>query len=139
MIKGISNDKNSDDRLARLIIDCAFAVGSGLGNGFFEKVYENALANKLRKNGFKVRQLQAVNVTFEGDIVGTYVADLIVNNAVVLELKAVSALTPAHAAQCLNFLKASSLQTCLLLNFGTPSLQVRRLSRPVRDHHLPSP
>ena len=47
MIKGISNDKNSDDRLARLIIGCAFAVGSGLGNGFFEKVYENALANKL--------------------------------------------------------------------------------------------
>ncbi len=130
MIKGISNDTASDDQLTRAIIGCAFAVGRGLGIGFYEKCYENALANKLRKAGFTVDQQHAVTVAFEGDVIGTYVTDLIVNNTVVLELKAVSALNSAHVAQCLNFLKASGLQTCLLLNFGTPSLEVRRLTRP---------
>jgi GxxExxY protein len=130
MIKGILNDEATGDHLTRAIIGYDFAVGNGLGTGFFEKVYENALANTLRKNGFTVDQQQAVDVRFEGEIVGTYVADLIVNKTIVVELKAVSALSPAHAAQCLNFLKASGLQTCLLLNFGTPSLQIRRLTKP---------
>jgi GxxExxY protein len=130
MINGISKDKILDDELTRSIIGCAFAVGSGLGIGFNEKCYENALRNKLRKAGLTVDQQRPVEVEFEGDIIGTYIADLIVNNTVVLELKAVSALHSTHIAQCLNFLKASGLQTCLLLNFGTPSLQIRRLTRP---------
>ena len=113
MMKEMSNDQPGDDQLTRSIIGCAFAVGNGLGIGFFEKVYENALANKLRKSGFTVDQQRAVDVVFEGDIIGTYVADLIVNNTVVLELKAVNSLSSVHAAQCLNLLKASGLQICL--------------------------
>jgi GxxExxY protein len=130
MMQGISNDQPGDDQLTRSIIGCAFAVANSLGIGFFEKVYENGLANKLRKSGFTVDQQRAVDVVFEGDIIGTYVADLIVSNTVVVELKAVGALSSVHAAQCLNFLKASGLQTCLLINFGVPRLQVRRLTRP---------
>jgi GxxExxY protein len=101
-----------------------------LGGGFLEKVYENALTYKLRQAGLEVNQQRAVDVRFEGQVVGTYVAGLIVNDTVALELKAVNALTTGHVAQCLNFLKASGLATCLLLNFGAPRLQVRRLTRP---------
>jgi len=126
----MNTDEIGADHLTRLIIGCGFAVANGLGAGFVEKVYENALAYKLREAGLAVAQQHALDVVFEGHVVGTYVADLIVNDAVLLELKAVSALSTIHVAQGLNLLKASGLETCLLLNFGVPRLQVRRLRRP---------
>jgi GxxExxY protein len=126
-MNGMNTDTGGEDRLTRPIIGCGFAVANGLGCGLLEKVYENALAYKLRGAGLIVEQQHAVDVTFEGHVVGTYVADLIVNDAVVLELKAVNALNSVHIAQCLDLVKASRLQTCLLLNLGTPRFQVRRL------------
>ena len=126
----MDGDGLRDDRLTRLIIGCAFAVANRLGAGFLEKVYENALALKLRQAGLVVEQQHAVDVWFEGHVVGSYVADIVVGGALVLELKAVDALNSRHVAQCLNFLKASRLPTCLLLNFGGRRLEIRRLRRP---------
>jgi GxxExxY protein len=98
-----------------------------LSNGFLEKVYENALAMELRIAGFEVRQQHPVRVLYRGQQVGEYFADLLVQDRVIVELKAVSALNDIHCAQCLNYLKASRLRICLLMNFAKPRLEVRRI------------
>jgi GxxExxY protein len=113
--------------LSERIIGCAFAVANGLGSGFLEKVYENALAHELRKAGLRVAQQQGVSVTYDDVIVGEYAADLLVEAAVLVELKAVRALDDIHQAQCMNYLRATGMHLCLLLNFGRPRLEIRRI------------
>jgi len=130
-MNAMDTDVDLRDPLTRSIIGCAFAVANGLGVGFLEKVYENALVMTLRKAGLGIAQQCALDVRFEGRVVGTYIADIVVENAVIVELKAVHALNSAHVAQCLNLLKASGMRTCLLLNFGTSRLEIRRLAGPV--------
>ena len=115
------------DRVTAKIIGAAQRVSSALGIGFLEKVYENALAIELRKGGVLVKQQPLLKVFYEGEIVGEYAADLIVENEVVVELKAVRALDNGHQAQCMNYLRATKLTVCLLLNFGTSRLQVKRI------------
>ncbi len=102
-----------------------------LGCGFLEKVYENALAHELRKAGLSVAQQYRIKVRYDDIIVGEYTADLLVDGAVVVELKAVKALDSIHTAQCINYLKASGLQLCLLLNFGKPRVEVHRVANGV--------
>ena len=114
-------------RITRRIIGCAYRVSNTLGSGFLEKVYENALAHELRKTGFGVQQQQAVQVRYDGIIVGDFVADLLVENCVLVELKAVQGLDDVHLAQCMNYLKATGLRVCLLLNFGKPRLEIKRV------------
>ena len=116
------------DPLSEAVIGRAFTVANHLGPGFLEKVYENALAHELRKAEFQVEQQARMKVLYDGVEVGDYIADLIIGRSLVVELKACKALDDIHVAQCLNYLKASSLRTCLLLNFGTPKIQIRRLS-----------
>ena len=116
------------DPLSEAVIGRAFTVANTLGPGFLEKVYENALAHELRKAGFETEQQARMKVLYDGVEVGEYIADLIIGKALVVELKACRALDDIHVAQCLNYLKASGLRTCLLMNFGTPKIQVRRLS-----------
>jgi len=99
-----------------------------LGPGFLEKVYENALRIELEKLGLKVKQQEPINVTYEGQVVGEYYADLWVDETVVIELKALQALAKAHEVQLVNYLTATGIDTGLLLNFG-PSVQVRRKVR----------
>jgi len=99
-----------------------------LGPGFLEKVYENALRIELEKLGLKVKQQEPINVTYEGQVVGEYYADLWVDETVVIELKALQALAKAHEVQLVNYLTATGIDTGLLLNFG-PSVQVRRKFR----------
>jgi GxxExxY protein len=124
---------NADERGSRLdkitetILGCAFNVSNTLGCGFLEKVYENALAVELRKAGMKVQQQHDVKVTYQGIVVGEYTADLLVEGHVVVELKAVTRLEPIHGAQCLNYLRATDLPVGLLLNFGNPKLEVKRV------------
>lgn len=113
--------------LSERIIGCAFTVANGLGSGFLEKVYENALAHELRKAGLTVAQQQGVSVIYDDVIVGEYAADLLVEAAVIVELKAVRALDDVHQAQCMNYLRATGLQLCLLLNFGRPHVEIRRI------------
>jgi GxxExxY protein len=112
--------------LTERIIGCAYTVSNTLGCGFLEKVYENALAHELRKAGMEVRQQEPVKVRYDGVVVGDYVADLIVEGRVLIELKAVDTLDKVHQAQCLNYLKATGLRVCLLLNFARPRLEIKR-------------
>jgi GxxExxY protein len=120
------------DRLNELsgrVIGCAFTVLNTLGAGFLEKVYENALAHELRSAGPKVAQQTSVKVLYHDVVVGEYFADLLVEDAVMVELKAVKALDDAHRMQCANYLKATGLHLCLLLNFGKPRLEIKRVVR----------
>ena len=109
------------------VIGCAFKIANNLGSGFLEKVYENALAFELRKAGLKVDQQFALQVLYEGVVVGDYFADLLVENCVVVELKAVKELDSVHMAQCLNYLKATGLPLCLLINFYRPKIEIKRI------------
>ena len=124
---------NADERRSALnavtekILACAIKVSNTLGCGFLEKVYENSLAHELRRNGLTVCQQEPVRVRYEGEVVGEYLADLLVEGNVLVELKAVRALDDIHRAQCINYLKASGLHVCLLLNFATPRLQIQRI------------
>src|SRR5688572_32490650 len=106
------------------IIKAYFHVYNTLGYGFLEKVYENALAASLRKNGFEVVQQMPVKVFFEGMLVGDYFADLIVNGCIIVEIKAAESLHSAHEAQLVNYLKATPIEVGLLFNFGqTPEFK----------------
>ena len=100
-------------------------VYANLGYGFLEKVYENALAFELQRNGLKVDRQFEIGVYYEGVIIGEYYADLVVERKVLVELKAVSQLMPYHDAQLLNYLRATEFEVGLLLNFG-PKLTHRR-------------
>ncbi|OHB71966.1 MAG: GxxExxY protein [Planctomycetes bacterium RBG_13_63_9] len=116
------------NELTRRIIGCAYDVGNGLGVGFLEKVYENALAHELRKAGLDVEQQKQIEVHYDGIVVGQYVADLVVNDLVLIELKAVKAFDNVHLAQCINYLKATGMKLCLLMNFGTPRVEIKRIA-----------
>ena len=120
-------DRNEMSQLTERVIRCAFAVSNSLGCGFLEKVYENALAHELRKAGLQVRQQHGITVYYDGVAVGEYTADLLVEGVLLLELKAVKDLDEIHLAQCLNYLKATNLRLCLLMNFAKPKVEVRRI------------
>lgn len=113
--------------LAERVIGCAFKVSNTLGSGFLEKIYENALVLELKKSGLKVGQQYPITIRYEGTVVGEYVADLLVEDCLLVELKAVEELNTIHSAQCLNYLRATGLKLCLLMNFGKTKVKVRRL------------
>ena len=115
------------EELTGVLRQTAFETHAYFGNGFLEKVYEKALVNRLRKKGIKVAQQCALFVRDEdGTIVGEYVADLVVRDCVVVEVKAVASLVDEHIAQMLNYLKASGIRLGVLVNFGARRLQFRR-------------
>lgn len=115
------------NELTHTIIGCAYAVSNTLGIGFLEKVYENAMVHELRKSGLSVLQQHPVEVIYDKISVGQYYADLFVEAKVLIELKTTKNLTDIHAAQCLNYLRATRLPICLLINFGHPKVQVKRI------------
>lgn len=100
------------------IIHSFYIVYNKLGFGFLEKVYENALILEIRKTGLSVEQQRNIKVFYDGSQVGDYFADLIVNDLVIVELKAAEALREEHEAQLINYLKATHIEVGLLLNFG---------------------
>ncbi len=101
------------------IIKSFYYVYNTLGYGFLEKVYENSMRIALEKTGHGVEQQLPIDVFFEGEAAGKYFADLLVDNKVVVELKAAQAISSDHEAQLLNYLKATGHQVGLLLNFGS--------------------
>ena len=111
--------------LTSAIIGAFYDVYNELGYGFLEKVYENALVHELRKRGFRVQQQTPIDVTYDNLMVGQYFADLLVNEAVILELKAAKGIAEEHEAQLLDYLKATEIEVGLILNFG-PKPQVKR-------------
>lgn len=104
--------------LTEAVIGSFYRVYNGLGFGFLEKVYENALAFELVEGGFNVVQQQPIKVVYRGQEVGEYFADMVVNDLIVLELKAAESLREEHATQLTNYLKATNKEVGLLLNFG---------------------
>ena len=125
----MDTDDKRFDWITEKVIGCAFKVGSKLGCGFLEKCYENALAYELRKAGLKVEQQVKLKAWYEDIIVGEYVADLIVEDVVLVELKSASGLEAIHSAMCINYLAATKLPICLLINFGK-RVEVKRIAGP---------
>ncbi|MFN0110581.1 MAG: GxxExxY protein [Blastocatellia bacterium] len=116
------------NKITEVIIGAAMKVSNTMGVGFLEKVYENALALEIRKVGLKVEQQKPISVVYEGATVGRYVADLVVEDTVLVELKAAKAIDDIHQAQLLNYLKATRLKIGLLINFGTSRLGIKRMA-----------
>src|SRR5262245_17994731 len=114
--------------LSYQVIGLAMEVHNRLGYGFLEKVYENALMILLRKAGIKARQQCAIKVYFDGEEVGSYVADIVVEESIILELKAQDTITNADRAQTLNYLKATGYKLAIILNFGKTRLQTERFA-----------
>lgn len=109
------------------IIAAFYKVYNNLGYGFLEKVYENALVIELNKVGLTVRQQVPIQVYYDGKVVGEYFADLLVDDKVIVELKATKAIVDAHEAQLINYLKATNIEVGLLLNFGTEAKFKRKI------------
>ena len=129
-MNGMQGDEGDSRALCSLtgrIIGCAFQVANTLGHGFVEKVYENALAFEMRKCGLAVVQQRGIVVFYERTVVGEYTADLLVEEQVIIELKVVHALSDSHIPQCRNYLRATGKPLCLLINFGRPKIEIRRI------------
>ena len=126
----MNTDELRWNNVTEVIIGCAYRVANTLGVGFLEKVYENALAIEIRKAGLSVTQQAKIEVLYDGQIVGEFFADLLVERLVVVELKVAKALDNIHMAQCLNYLRATDLPICLLINFGKVRLEIKRIMSP---------
>jgi GxxExxY protein len=125
------------DLLAKHIIGLGIKVHSTLGCGFAETVYRNALAIELRNAGVAFEIHPTISVTYEGIEVGTFQADLIIEKRLIVEMKAIDALTTAHSAQLVNYLTATKIDLGLLLNFGARSLEFKTKSRTYRPNIEP--
>ena len=115
------------NEITEKIIGSAYRVSNTLGTGFLEKVYENAMAHDVSKSGLQVQQQVPIRVFYDGIVVGEYSADLFVEELVIVEFKVVRALDDIHMAQCLNYLRATGMPVCLLINFGRPRIEVKRI------------
>ena len=111
--------------LTSKIIACAYKVHNTLGFGFLETVYQNALLIELKKAGLHAEKEKRIKVFYNDHLVGEYAADILVDDKVILELKSVKDLHPAHSAQLINYLKATGIEIGLLINFGE-SVQIKR-------------
>jgi len=111
-------EKYKHKELTDKIIQAFYCVYNELGFGFWENVYQNALYFELLNNGFKVEPQKAIDVYYQTQLVGKYKADLVVNDLIILELKAVDYLVEEHELQLINYLKATNKEVGLLLNFG---------------------
>jgi GxxExxY protein len=126
-------DANSDaipadvEPISRRVIGCAFEVSNRLGSGFLESVYENALCMELAAQGIAFARQVVLEVRYKGRVAGSFVADLVVARSLLVEIKVVRCFAPEHEAQVINYLRATGLHVALLLNFGSPRLQVRRM------------
>jgi GxxExxY protein len=113
------------EELTHQIIACAYKVYNTLGFGFLEIVYQNALLIELLKAGLRAEKEKKIQIYYDSQLVGDYMADIIVEDKVILELKSVKDLHPAHEAQLVNYLKATGIEVGLLINFGE-SVQIKR-------------
>jgi GxxExxY protein len=117
-----------EDLTAKALEAC-FEVSKELGSGFLETVYERALLVALQEKGLAVKAQFPLSVQFRGHTVGEFYADILIEGKVIVELKAVRALTPDHYAQLINYLNATGIDVGLLVNFGNPKLQYKRFHR----------
>ena len=106
------------ENTTKLVLKSFYKVYNTLGFGFLEKVYENALLMELAKTGLECEQQKQIEVNYEGSVVGKYFADIVVNDSLIIELKAAEGLCLEHECQLINYLKATNIEVGLLLNFG---------------------
>ena len=118
-----------DDPLTEKIIGCAFKVYNTLGAGFLESVYKQAMAMELQKAGLPFIIEAPIDVFYDGTVIGSFFADVIVKGRVILELKAVEAIAKAHEVQLVNYLKATDTPTGLVINFGPQDITFKRKYR----------
>jgi GxxExxY protein len=123
----------SEDELAKVVLEAGKEVVDELGWGFLESVYQKALLIALHQKGIEAKGQVPLKVKFRGYAVGEYFADILVDGKVIVEVKALRTLAPEHVAQVLNYLKATGMDCGLLLNFGRPQLDYKKLFR-----HLPA-
>lgn len=113
-----------------MILHAFYDVYHELGYGFLENVYQNALYKELKRRGLECEPQKKIEVFYKGEVVGLYYADILVEGVVILELKAVQDISPAHEAQLINYLKATGIEVGLLLNFGPePTFRRKVFSR----------
>ncbi|HEY5573596.1 MAG TPA: GxxExxY protein [Anaerolineales bacterium] len=115
------------NQITERIIGCVHRVSNTLGSGFLEKVYENALLLELGHCGLRAEQQHPIRVFYRNSLIGEFAADILVDNCVIVELKAVKTLDDVHTARCLNYLKATGMKICLLINFGKPRVDIKRI------------
>lgn len=114
-------------RLTEKILGCCFDVSNELGPGFLESIYQSALMIALQETGITAQKEVGLEVAFRSRIVGKFFADIVVENSIIIELKAVKELDPSHQAQLINYLKATKFSVGLLVNFGKQKLEYNRL------------
>ena len=119
--------------LTAKIIECAYKVHNTLGFGFLEAVYQNALMIELQKAGLKAEKEKRIQVCYDNQVVGDYLADIIVEEKVILELKSVKDLHPAHEAQLTNYLRATGIEVGILINFSERVEIKRKVYTPPKD------
>ena len=118
-------DEEDVRRISSIVRETAYALHVYLGTGYIEKVYENGLKHRLEKKGLKVAQQVPIDVFDEdGEKIGFYEADLLVEGKVIVELKSAKTLVPAHEAQLVNYLKATRINDGLLINFGSEKFEI---------------
>ncbi len=118
-----------EEALTEKIIGCAYDVYNSLGSGFLESVYHHALLIALEEQGLDVKSEYPIKVLFRDKIVGNFFADLLVEDKIIIEIKAIDHLAKIHEIQIVNYLKATGLDVGLLINFGTENIQVKRKYR----------
>ena len=123
-------------KLTEKIIGCAYTVYNQMGFGFLESVYEKCLLIELRKAGLNAESQQAIMVYYENQIVGNFVADVIVEDSVILELKSIRRLAKVHETQLVNYLAATGKEVGLLLNFGEQKVEVKRKVKNLNTKYL---
>ena len=126
-----ANERESLNALFEEVVGAAYEVSNALGAGFLEKVYERALAKELSLRGIPVRPQVPYKITYKGHPIAEYIADLVVDDRLLIEVKCVNTLVKEHLAQSLNYLKASNLSLALLINFQHPKVVWQRV---VREH-----
>jgi len=132
------NENFKHSETTNLIIKAYYNVYNNLGFGFLEKVYENAMLIELQKLGLKSAKQHPISVHYDNSVIGEYFADIIVNNDVIIELKATESLCYEHECQLVNYLKASDIEVGLLLNFGKKPEFKRKVLTSEYKNHKPS-
>jgi GxxExxY protein len=118
-----------DDPLSHKIIGCAYKVGSTIGSGFLESVYQKSMEIELKAAGLTFTPQKEITVYYNQEPVGDFIADFLVEDQLIIELKAVRQIHPIHELQLLNYLKATRITTGLLINFGETGVDIKRKSR----------
>jgi GxxExxY protein len=131
-----TDERGFSDPLTEQVLGAVFEVSNTLGAGFLEKVYERALLRELALRGLRTAAQASFAVEYKGLPVGEYFADILVEDALVVELKCVERLANEHTAQCLNYLRASGRTVCLLVNFQKPKVEWKRI---VQGFQIPEP